>query len=144
MPPSYVACVATLGSCPLQDSCLRSKVLHDTDYAARNGGTCLTVVNLWNTALNPQTEQCTMYRKAEIKRFARGFKHLFDNVPKGIYPEVRARVKKVFRSEREYYYCKNGTYLTSEEEQARIAQIFRDHGLTDPHYDALTDVYDWS
>lgn len=145
MPKGYVVCTAAEGSCPLRERCLRSKVLRETDYTSERANLALLVVNLWNKALNPQTDKCAMYREAVPRRFAKGFKHLFDDVPKGIYVALQAQVANIFTSERTYFYCKKGTYLTSPEEQHRIAQIFKRNGLTEsPRFDAFVDTYDWS
>lgn len=144
-PETYVVCTATEGSCPLSETCLRSKVHRETDYTSASDNRQLTVVNLWNSAFKPMTAECEMYRKAETKRFARGFSHLFDNVPKGIYGEVQMQVQQAFTSRRVYFYCKNGTQLTSPEEQQRIEKIFKQYGIAEaPQYDGYVDVYDWA
>lgn len=144
-PENYVVCVATEGSCPLRESCLRNKLHRETVYTKENSRQQLTVVNLWYAALKPLTRECEMYRKAEPIRFARGFKHLYDKVPKGIFKEVQMQVKRLFSCERAYYYCKSGTYLTSPEEQQKIALIFERYDIPEsPQYDAFEDCYDWS
>lgn len=144
-PEDYVVCTAAEGSCPLRDTCLRSKVHRETDYAVDTSNSILKVVNVWNPELKALTRECAMYSEAKTKNFARGFKHLFDNVPRGTYNEVLRQVQQAFTSERAYYYCKNGTYLTSPDEQQRIAAIFRKYGITDaPQYDSFEEVCDWS
>lgn len=145
MPETYEVCIAEEGGCPLRDTCLRSKIFRETDYTAKRGNRKLAVVNLWNPELQPLTESCESYRKAETQRFAQGFSHLYDNVPKGDYATVQQLVQRLFSSKRHYYYCKNGTYLTSPKEQEKIARIFEKRGVEgEPQYDALVDVYDWS
>lgn len=144
MPKDYVVCTATEGSCPIREKCLRSKVHRETDYTSPRYNRSLSVVNLWNSAVKPLTNECEMYRATDTRSFARGFKHLFDKVAKGVYGDVQRQVLNVFTSERTYYYCKNGTYLTSPEEQRKIAEIFKRHGLPQPTYDKYVETFDWS
>jgi len=143
MPTGYIRCTATEGSCPLRETCLRSKVHREAAYSGNYYG--LTVVNLWNADIKPQTAECQAYRKAETLRFARGFSRLFDPVPKGVYAAVRMAVESVFSSRRTYYYCRRGDQLTSPEEQQKIARIFEKYGVAQaPQYDEMVDVYDWN
>lgn len=145
MPPTYLRCTAEEGSCPLRDTCLRSKVHREADYTSEYGNRGLSVVNLWNAALKPLTSECQMYRKAEAKRFAKGFSRLFDPVPRGVYPTVQAQVERVFSNRLYYFQCNKGTRLTSPEEQQRIARIFEKNGITAaPEYDKIVEVYDYS
>jgi len=143
MPPTYIRCTAEEGSCPLRETCLRSKVHREATYSGKYYG--LTVVNLWNADIKPMTEQCQAYRKAETLRFARGFSRLFDPVPKGVYATVQAQVQQVFSNRLYYFQCKKGTRLTSPEEQERIARIFQKNGISaTPQYDKMVEVYDYS
>lgn len=142
MPPSYTCCCAGEGTCPLRERCLRS--LAHRERTRDEKLFTLTVVNLWNPALLTNTEKCKLFREARKVAYARGFSRLFDNVPKKDYFAVKARVQAVFGSERSYYYCKNGTWLASPREQARIAAIFRAAGLGEtPPYDQMVECYDW-
>lgn len=144
MPASYLRCTAEAGSCPLMEHCLRSKIHREATYegAERYG---LEVVNLWNKDVKACSADCHAYRSVEKRRFAQGFTHLFDVVPKGVYATVRREVEGVFGSRRTFFYCKGGDQLTSPEEQKRIARIFQRHGITvAPQYDGFVDVYDWS
>jgi len=143
MPPTYVRCTAEKGSCPLRETCLRSKVHREAEYSG--GYDKLTVVNLWNADAKPLTEECRSYRKAETRQFARGFTRLFDPVPKGVYAAVRMAVESVFSCRRTYYYCRRGDQLTSPEEQQKIARIFEKYGVAQaPQYDEMVDVFDWN
>lgn len=140
-----MVCTATEGSCPLWETCLRSKTLRETDYTSARAGRMLPVVNLWNSALKPLTAECEMYREAVAQRFAKGFQNLLGTVPKGIYGEVQERLMRVFTSKRVYYYCRNGTYLTSPEEQQQIKRILEKHGVAaTTEFDEYVEVYDWS
>jgi len=143
MPPTYIRCTAAEGSCPLRETCLRSKVHREAAYSGNYYG--LIVVNLWNADIKPQTADCQAYRKAETLRFARGFSRLFDPVPKGVYATVQRQVQQVFSNRLYYFQCKKGTRLTSPEEQERIAQIFQKNGIAAaPQYDKMVEVYDYS
>lgn len=142
IPATYTCCITPEGACPLRERCLRSLVHREQMYSEK--ASRLEVVNLWNEELHPNTEKCKLFREARKKVFARGFAHLFDEVPKKKYPTVKAHVQAVFGCERSYYYCKNGTWLISPDEQARIAAIFRKAEVGEvPPYDRMEESYDW-
>lgn len=144
-PDAYVVCTAAEGNCPLRETCLRSKAFRETDHTSATGNRQLTVVNLWNSSVKPQTEDCAMYREARLRPFARGFRHLFDAVPRGIYQTVQQQVQHIFGNRRYYFFCKKGQRLTSPEEQAAIARVFEKNGLTAaPKYDEIVNAYDFS
>lgn len=144
MPQGYLRCTAAEGSCPLRDNCLRSKVHREAEYNSENENCGLWVVNLWNAAIKPLSKECKAYRKAETRRYAQGFSHLFDPVPKGVYGTIRSQVEHVFTNRLYFFQCKKGERLTSPEEQQRIAQIFQRNGVsTSPQYDKIVDVYAW-
>lgn len=145
MPSGYVRCVAGEGECPLRETCLRSKVHREADYSTEVEGIGLGVVNLWKESLKPLTTECKAYRKAETRQFAKGFTHLFDPVPKGIYAAVQSAVEHVFTNRLYYFHCKKGTRLTSPKEQQEIAHIFEENGIfATPQYDKIVEVYDYS
>lgn len=145
MPANYVRCTAAEGSCPLRETCLRSKVHREANYDSEGEYYGLTVVNLWKESIKPLTTECKAYRKAEPKQFAQGFTRLFDAVPKGVYSTVQSQVEHVFSNRLYYFQCKKGTRLTSPEEQRRIARIFEKNGVTAaPEYDKMVEVYDYS
>jgi len=144
MPQGFMRCTAAEGSCPLRESCLRSKVHREANYHSENEDRGLWVVNLWNAAIKPLSEECKAYRKAEAQQFAQGFSRLFDPVPKGVYDTVRSQVEHVFSNRLYYFQCKKGERLTSPEEQERIARIFQKNGVsTAPQYDKMVEVYAW-
>lgn len=144
MPQGFIRCTAEEGSCPLRESCLRSKVHREAGYNSEKEHRALWVVNLWNAALKPLTEECKAYRKAETQQFAQGFSRLFDPVPKGVYAAVRSQVEHVFSNRLYYFQCKKGERLTSPEEQAKIARIFEKNGIAAaPQYDKVVEVYMW-
>ena len=125
------------------EQCLRSRVHREAAYEG-TGRYGLEVVNLWNKDVKPFTADCRAFRSTEKRRFAQGFSHLFDPVPKGLYATVRREVENVFGSRRTFFYCKGGDQLTSPEEQQRIAHIFKRHGITAvPQYDCFVEMYDW-
>lgn len=145
IPEGYVVCTATEGSCPLRATCLRSKTFREADYTSARYNRQLTVVNLWNAAMKPQTSECEMYREAVAQWFAQGFRHIFDDVPKGVYAEVQAGVEHVFTNRRYYFFCKKGERLTSPAEQEAIARVFKKYGIqTAPQYDKMVETYDYS
>lgn len=144
LPPTFIRCTAEEGTCPLRETCLRSTVHRETIYSGKDN-TFLRTVNLWNKDIQPFTENCEAYLKAELKNFAQGFKHLFDCVPKAKYAIIQNEVQKVFGNRRTYFYCKKGEQLVSPEEQQRIAQIFKNQGIEEePQYDNFVEVYAWN
>lgn len=145
MPSNYMRCVAEEGKCPLRETCLRSMVHREADYKLSTGYYGLLVVNLWQENIKPLTNECRAYRKAEARQFTRGFTHIFDLVPKGVYATVQKQVEHVFSNRLYYFQCKKGTRLTSPEEQEAIAHIFQKNGITStPRFDEMVEVYDYS
>lgn len=143
MPPSYIGCAAEEAQCPLREHCLRSKV-----YREATGGVmrapAVTLVNFRNPENQALTEQCRFYRTDRPMRFARGMSHIFDLVPKGKYKAVQQAVQKCFSCRRIYFYCKGGEQLISPREQAAIAEVFQQYGLTEPpRFDEYVDCLNW-
>lgn len=108
MPASFVPCPVAEGGCPLRDTCLRSLAHRGADDAQTADEWVTTVVNLWNPAVKSCTTECQAYRSAEKVKCARGFRHLFDRVPKGCYASVRAEVEHVFTNRRFFFLLPEG------------------------------------
>lgn len=143
-PASFVRCTVAEGGCPLRDTCLRSLTHHETVYAQEADEWVATVVNLWNPAVKSCTAECQAYRSTEKVKCARGFRHLFDRVPKGCYARVRAEVEHVFTNRRFFFFCQKGERLTSPDEQKCIANIFKKYGIEEaPQYDEFVETYNW-
>lgn len=123
--------------------CLRSSLWRNPTAQVLQSP-CWVMVNLQYAAARPLTTQCAQYRSAQPQRFARGLTHLFDGVPRGVYPALRADVERIFSSRRTYFYCRKGMLLVSPAEQHAIAQAFAQHGVDEPpRYDGYEDCCAW-
>ncbi len=142
LPPTYQRCIAG-DNCPLSEKCLRSLIWREPSDDDLNMSQ-LPIVNIHHALSHPCTEQCTFYRPIEQKQFARGMQHLYDNLLKPQYPQVRDEVIAVFPTKRMYYYCKAGEFPISPAQQAAILAIFDAHGCTTPGFDKYENLYDWA
>lgn len=144
IPADYVRCAVAEGNCLLREKCLRSKVLREDTYSEATSQIGIEVVNIWNKALKPCTNECAAFRPSYKRRFAKGFSHLFECVPKGLYESFRRDIINVFSSRRTFYYCQKGEILVTPEEQLGIDAVFRKYRLlSGPKFDAFVEEEDW-
>ena len=77
-----------------------------------------------------------MFSEAVIKRYAKGATHIYDEIKVKHYGTIKGAVKGILGGRSSYYRSMNGTKLISEEEQKRIAAVFRKYGYdTDNLFD---------
>ncbi|KXB85286.1 hypothetical protein HMPREF3034_00275 [Prevotella sp. DNF00663] len=140
-PADYVVCMLTEGKCALSASCLRSKM-----FAANvdEKQTYMHMLNPYALADGLSGTPCTYYRSAQKQQLARGMLHIFDNVPRKIYPEVRRAVMDCFSSYRQFYYCRKGEKLISPSAQNAVMEVFKRYRLDTEHlFDAYEEGFDW-
>ena len=132
----YIVCFAD--NCTLKECCLRYLVgqkMPDTTSTYR--------------CVNPRfqdvgTANCSLYRKAEKVKYAKGMTHLFnEDMPKRIEPYVRQHL--INSHCRTYYYeFRNGERLIPPTVQEEIRQYFREAGWNgDIHFDGFVEDYEW-
>lgn len=140
-PADYAVCMLTGDRCALSASCLRSKMF----AASRDGQQMyLNVLNPHALASGQSGRACVHYRSARRILLARGMSHIFDNVPRRLYPELRRKVMDCFSSDRQFYYCQKGEKPISPGVQKAIGQLFMHYRLgTESLFDAYEEGFDW-
>lgn len=135
VPFNYIHCFNQ--DCPLGNTCLRRLVaLHapkETPYV-------MTV----NPAAYPKNaSQCTHFRSIRKMRFAWGMSTTFDNIPYKKALLLKRRIHELY-PKTTYYRILHNERSLSPAEQATIAHIFNQIGITAPPvYDSYTEEYDW-
>ncbi|UKK53909.1 DUF6078 family protein [Prevotella sp. E2-28] len=132
----YIVCFAD--NCPLKECCLRYLVgqkMPDTTSSYH--------------CVNPRfqdvgTTNCSLFRKAEKVKYAKGMTHLFnEDMPKRVEPYVRQHL--INSHCRTYYYeFRNGERLIPPTVQEEIRQYFREAGWNgDVIFDGFVEDYEW-
>ena len=123
--------------CPLHETCL-----HWLTGQYYGGDThIVTCVNPNNPTVNSQ--QCTMYQKDEIVKYAVGMMHIFDTIP---YPIARITKKRLINlfSRKRFYEYRNGVRPIPPYEQQQIARVFQEEGWQgEIVYDGWKEDYLW-
>lgn len=100
------------------------------------------------TSINPSypsacTEQCGMYQKDDVVRYAIGTMHLFDAVPYPIARSVKKRLIALFTRKRFYEY-RNSTRPIPPHAQEQIARVFHEEGWDgEIRYDDWKEDFLW-
>lgn len=123
--------------CPLHKTCL-----HWLTGQYYGGDThIVTCINPYYSTVNSQ--QCTMYQKDEIVKYAVGMMHIFDAIP---YPIARITKKRLINlfSRKRFYEYRNGVRPIPPYEQQQIARVFQEEGwLGEILYDGWKEDYLW-
>lgn len=124
IPRTYAHCLAE--TCPQKSQCLRWKAyeLLPNDLPER-----ILFVNP-KSVPPPQGSDCPHFVKMELQRYAKGMKHIFDNVPYNQVAALRREMMEYF-GRTTYYRCVNGERLMNMEEQNKIKTMFSSKGLSD-------------
>lgn len=135
VPTHYTHCF--YHQCPQAESCLRHLAgVHCPD----------TREEVW--AVNPQYAEanaghCAQYRTTQPIRVAWGIQGLLDNVPHKQAVPLRKSLIQFF-GKTLFYRFQRKEYGISAQDQKRILQLFRQHGVTqEPNYEYYTEEYDW-
>ena len=90
------------------------------------------------------TANCSLFRKAEKVKYAKGMMHIFnDDMPKRVEPYVRQSL--ISKHCHTYYYeYRNGTRLIPPAVQEEIRQYFREAGWNgNVIFDGFIEDYEW-
>lgn len=87
-------------------------------------------------------EDCPSFLLDQPQRFARGFSHLFDNVPLQKAFAIKSQMLTYF-GRTSFYRCYRKERLIKPSEQERIRQMFLNQKLSEePQFDEYVDYYD--
>lgn len=90
----------------------------------------------------PTGEECPSFLIDQPQRYARGFTHLFDNVPYQKALAIKSQMLSYF-GRTGYYRCYRKERLIKPTEQKRIQQMFHTQKVTEePQFDEYVDYYD--
>lgn len=88
------------------------------------------------TPLAYRDGSCKLYAALKKERMAWGFSHLYDQVLKIHYADIKDDITHSLRGRSNYYRYNNGERKLSEEQQQKIANIFRRYGYErEPEFD---------
>ena len=124
-------------NCDRKDGCMRHQagsLAATTDPKKYVKAQCVTPI-----AYKDGT--CQMYAPVNVERQAWGFDHLYDQVLKTHFAEMKEEIVKHLRGMSNYYRYRNGELKLSEAQQQWIEQLFSRYGYTEPiefdHYEYL-------
>ena len=124
-----------LEGCPRADKCIRHLVYELLGDQKTCGSTVMP------SSLKENGE-CNMYSEAVMKKYAKGAKHIYDEVRVKHYDTIKAGVRRILGGRTTYYRCINGTKLISEEQQKLIVSLFQRYGYdTDKLFDEYVYGY---
>lgn len=120
--------------CPLADTCLRH---HAAMLAPANLMYHVSVLPGARTA-----EGCTLFVADKPVVLARGMKRMFPTAEPWKDPVLRKGLEGIFGCHAQYYRYRSGRFLITPEQQARVAALFRKHGINStPRYDQTEELY---
>lgn len=115
-----------LEGCPRADRCVRHLAYEILGNQKLSGSTVMP------SSLK-EDGQCDMFSEAIAKRYAKGAKHLFDEVRMKHYGTFKLRVQGILGGRTSYYRCLRGEKLITEEQQKRIVHLFKSYGYETDH-----------
>lgn len=87
-------------------------------------------------------EECTSFLLDKPQRYARGFTHLFDELPVQKADIIKSEMRTNL-GRNTYYRCKEKTRLIKPKEQEYIQKLFLKQGIhTVPQFDEYVEYYD--
>ena len=110
-----------LEGCPRADKCIKHMAYELSGDQKKYGSTVMP------SSLKPDG-QCDMFDEAIAKRYAKGASHIYDEVRMKHFEEIKGSVKAILGGRTSYYRCMRGEKLISEEQQNRIANLFKRYG----------------
>lgn len=117
-----------LEGCPRADKCIKHMVYDLLGDQKAYGSTVMPS--------SLKDGKCDQFVEAVVKRYAKGIKHMFDEVRMKHFGTLKIRVMGILGGRTSYYRCLRGEKLISVEQQKWIADLFKSYG-----YDA-SDIYD--
>ena len=124
-----------LEGCPRADKCVKHLAYEMMGDQKECGNTVMP------SSLKENGE-CDMFSEAVIKRYAKGATHIYDEIKVKHYGTIKGAVKGILGGRSSYYRSITGERLISEEQQKRIAAVFRKNGYdTDNLFDEYVLSY---
>lgn len=135
VPNGFIHCFND--KCKYAEKCLRHQV------ALRIPDTC-AVYTVINPAYKfPDDKECHYFKADQLKRFALGMSHIFDNISYHDAVIIRRQMKSYFEHST-YYRCMRRERLVTPAEQAYIQKLFLSYGIKEePVYDEYLEKYEW-
>lgn len=100
--------------------------------------TCVNVTNK-----DVRAGKCPFYKPDTPVLMMRGFKHLYDDIPKKKGTAIRLELDAHY-GHTTYYMYRNGKLPVTSEMQRYIEKVCRKHGWKEkPVYDAQSEEYEW-
>ncbi|MBQ9294822.1 MAG: hypothetical protein IJ219_07855 [Bacteroidaceae bacterium] len=131
-PTDWAVCLQD--DCPLAQNCLRRTI-----------GRMMPEGTLQHAIVLPaarEGDRCRLFAQAEPVQIAHGMSHLLDGLPSGLASTLRHRLYDIFGSKPQFYRFREGRYAISPEQQARVAALFTEYGITaKPQYDSTTEEF---
>ncbi|MGN1375960.1 MAG: DUF6078 family protein [Prevotella sp.] len=110
-----------LEGCPKSDKCVRHLAYEILGSQNACGSTVMP------SSLKANGE-CNMYSEAKIKCFAKGARHLFDEIRMKHYETIKDKVMQILGGRNNFYRSLRGERLISGEQQKLIADLFKLYG----------------
>ena len=118
VPPTWSVCFHE--KCPLRKTCLRY-VAGQVKAAEFNHGPAV-----YPSALSG--DKCELFHPIRVIQAAWGFRSLFRDVRHEDYASLRAEVRGMFGSDRNFYRYNSGRYIVTPEKQAKVLAAFARRG----------------
>lgn len=112
--------VCFLEGCPWASKCIR-RLAYERLGKERQYGNAVHPSSL-------REDGCDMFSEAELKRYAKGASHLYDEVRMKHYASIRHQVVHILHGRDSYYRSINGQRLITESEQQQILRLFTSYG----------------
>ena len=131
-PTSWALCLQD--DCPLAQSCLRRTI-----------GRMMPQDTLQHAIVLPaarEGDRCRLFATPQPVQIAYGMTHLLDGLQTGLASTLRHQLYGIFGSRPQFYRFREGRYAISPQQQASIAALFTEHGITEnPTFDRTTEEY---
>ncbi len=123
-------------NCTKYEECLRGSMCKFLTAKPR----IITVVNPLQTC--PDGE-CPHFKSIEKVRYAKGMKHMFDNLPHKAVEGIKRSLRGVFGKTEFYRLYTDGKPLKPHQQES-VRQVFAKYGIEEePVYDSYVDAYVW-
>lgn len=133
VPHDFIHC--SNQQCPHAQECLRYFVMQHLPPE------CETIRTI--TPAYPNGKECRYFLSSEKQKFARGIKHIYDNLPHQKAVEIKKNIINHF-GKTLYYRIWREEYLITPAQQRYIQGVFRRKGIMEaPEYDAILNQYAW-
>lgn len=145
IPCEYAYCFATEGQCPQCANCLHALIAKLPLEVENNYDIPVRTIDPRYVATVTAENPCPFFRSTAPKVYARGLKHLYDEVPGKVLRQVKHQVQyQVFSCSTFYFRARKGERLVSPQEQQGIAAVFKSLcPNVQPIYDSMEESYDW-